>query len=951
MGTIQDTARTSLTLSDLEVFYGRSDEGNETRAGEQRFHLRIPKLCIHGGEMVGIAGRSGEGKSTLLHVLALLLRPPKLKAVIYEYKVNGESKQFKYAQPNSSPIAGDLERVRNEAFGFIFQQHFLLPYFSAGENVTLPIMVRPRFNSRAVAQSIRQLLGDFGIDATHENKRPAELSGGQNQRVAVARALLHEPPFLFADEPTANLDKHKRELVLRRLRAAADDGRCVVLVSHELGDLARYCDRLFMVQDNHLRRPFAGDPDSAPDDPPTADPLPPLEKLGGMSQPRTPDDVACITGHMSNLIWPTHVEDVVNKPVSQSQTHSIPTQPTTPLGFRWNALRYARKEVFSRKQALMRILVASLLALAVMAFSYLSNLGQGSVRYLTETTLNKPSEYLNRFIVHRKDPVINRLTSTQIAFLNERIPGLKSPPTLKQSLYQYEVYTQGGIRDRKNYAYSIPDQDDKLAVVPAADRDNAQIGVIYLKGGPFPAGQTDKAGVIISRKFLRETYWRLNDDSTPDDAYPAELEFRLPIGVEGVDEEDLTERFLPGANGRVRIPVVGVFEYPTLVLKNEEDLPQVYFPELFLRRLGTFNSQPLWRWYYPFLTKRIGSDEPLTSPFSILRSVSISFTGGKRTGDWVKAEIDKGNASSLFRDLKRPFGNRLVPTTRGETIILRFDNSREDPLQKLTPAKFETVTWKSMEIEETLDKLCPGCVPKFQYETQPISALFSTATLPPFPAGSEDEVYVEAVVRLTDFRSVIPGRRAVEAEYGEQMVLKPKGGQVVALERFESISGIMKYGHLGLQFTFVVSLMFLIGMTAYMHVSSKTSDIGILRSYGLSPRSIAWVYTLELTMLMVPACILGVCLAIGLAHVSNDWVAETVVLTTSPTDEREADPTSKAVPKPKVFLALQQNLGETLLEACKTVGVVMLVLGVVSGFSVWMIKRQQIVDSLRSGGG
>ena len=274
--------RIALDLRDLEVYFTpppRDGDKPAAPGGETRFHLRIPELHLRGGEMVGIAGRSGEGKSTLLYVLALLLRPP-CADVTYEYpSPDGVQRSFHYLTPNGPASPADIEKVRNEAFGFIFQQHFLLPYFNIADNVSLPVMVRPGFDPAAVQGVIGGLLDELGLERQHQKKRPAQLSGGQNQRVAVARALLHEPPFLFADEPTANLDRHKREVVLRRLRAAADRGKCVVLVSHELGDLANYCDKVYMVQENKLIDPFAAGAGRGD--------LPVLLKDDGASVPRT----------------------------------------------------------------------------------------------------------------------------------------------------------------------------------------------------------------------------------------------------------------------------------------------------------------------------------------------------------------------------------------------------------------------------------------------------------------------------------------------------------------------------------------------------------------------------------------------------------------------------------------------------------------------------------------
>src|SRR5262249_45325550 len=158
--------------------------------------------------------------------------------------------------------------------------------------------------------------------------------------------------------------------------------------------------------------------------------------------------------------------------------------------------------------------------------------------------------------------------------------------------------------------------------------------------------------------------------------------------------------------------------------------------------------------------------------------------------------------------------------------------------------------------------------------------------------------------------------------FGEELELEPKGGQVVALERFEAISGVMESGSLALWVTFIVGLFFLIGITATMHIQSKTGDIGILRTYGVSPLSIAWVYGLEMTMLMLPACACGILASAAASWRLNDWVARTVVLTTGPGDA-ENTAAAAATEVPKVFLNLQLGWLDNLWEAGQTLSVVL----------------------------
>jgi hypothetical protein len=261
--------------------------------------------------------------------------------------------------------------------------------------------------------------------------------------------------------------------------------------------------------------------------------------------------------------------------------------------------------------------------------------------------------------------------------------------------------------------------------------------------------------------------------------------------------------------------------------------------------------------------------------------------------------------------------------------------------------KFQAIL--DSEIRETVAQVSQGGQIRIEScEKQPLSSLFPEASLPRLAA--DEPVYVDAIVRLKSFHDVLPARRALEAALGQELEIEPKGGQVVALERFESISAAMDYGYLAMQIAYAVSLTFIIGITAYMHVMSKTSDIGILRSYGLSPRSIGTVYALELAMIMLPSCLLGILAAVSLARVSNDYVAKAVVLTAGPDTEGESSSRLPAA-RPAVFLSLQQGAVAILRESARTAGLAAAILAAVTGMSVWLIKRQQIVDSLRSGTG
>ena len=194
-------------------------------------------LDVAEGEMLAITGASGVGKSTLLHVLGTLDRPDRGTLRVAGEDITG----FDEAR---------LRAFRNRTLGFVFQFHHLLPEFSALENVMMPMLIArsPETEARAKA---RGLLDELGLGHRLDH-RPGALSGGEQQRVAVARALVQSPRAILADEPTGNLDREtgtQLHGLLRRLNQ--ERGLSVVVVTHN-EDLARGCDRRLRLEAGHL---------------------------------------------------------------------------------------------------------------------------------------------------------------------------------------------------------------------------------------------------------------------------------------------------------------------------------------------------------------------------------------------------------------------------------------------------------------------------------------------------------------------------------------------------------------------------------------------------------------------------------------------------------------------------------------------------------------------------
>lgn len=199
-------------------------------------------LEINQGEVVAIVGASGAGKSTLLHILGTLDAPDKGKVFIHDVDIFGQSSK-------------NLAAFRNKSIGFVFQFHNLLPEFSALENVMIPGLIGGR-DDKVVKQRATDLLEMLGLfdRITH---KPSELSGGEQQRVAVARAMINSPQLILADEPSGNLDS-KNAVDLHNLffQLRKDMGQTFIIVTHN-AELAGMSDRKIELKDGRIKKTAA----------------------------------------------------------------------------------------------------------------------------------------------------------------------------------------------------------------------------------------------------------------------------------------------------------------------------------------------------------------------------------------------------------------------------------------------------------------------------------------------------------------------------------------------------------------------------------------------------------------------------------------------------------------------------------------------------------------------
>lgn len=222
-------AQTVLSLRGLTRRY-KSGEGELTV-------LNGVDLDIASGEVVGLVGPSGSGKSSLLHAAGLLERPSSGHASV--------------AGVDAWALADDTRTaMRRNQIGFVYQFHHLLPEFDALHNVALPALIAGRPRSDALAEAQR-LLGVMGL-AERIHHQPAQLSGGEQQRVAVARAMVNNPVLILADEPTGNLDPDTSVVVFAALTdLVRKEGAAALIATHNL-ELAKYMDRVMALDHGKL---------------------------------------------------------------------------------------------------------------------------------------------------------------------------------------------------------------------------------------------------------------------------------------------------------------------------------------------------------------------------------------------------------------------------------------------------------------------------------------------------------------------------------------------------------------------------------------------------------------------------------------------------------------------------------------------------------------------------
>lgn len=219
-----------IKLQNISKIYG---EGESAVVALKNINLVIPD-----GKLVSIIGKSGSGKSTLMNLIGALDTPTTGEVLNNDFSLNALT-------------SDELAEYRNKNVGFIFQSFYLEPYFTVMENVEMPLLITG-IDKKVRREKAQAIIDKFGL-SDKTDKKANQLSGGQKQRTSIARAIIHEPSLILADEPTGSLDIKNGEEVIATLKEISAEGRTVILVTHNIED-AKKADYIIELADGEVVR-------------------------------------------------------------------------------------------------------------------------------------------------------------------------------------------------------------------------------------------------------------------------------------------------------------------------------------------------------------------------------------------------------------------------------------------------------------------------------------------------------------------------------------------------------------------------------------------------------------------------------------------------------------------------------------------------------------------------
>lgn len=220
-------------MTDNHIIELHNVSKNYTRGVETVHALQEVTLNVSKGDFIAVVGHSGSGKTTMMNIMGCLDHPSSGSVILQ-------------GRPIEQASESALTRMRRSAIGFVFQQFFLVPTLTVLENVTLPAL----FSGNHTNGRSRDLLEMVGL-GKRLNHLPGQLSGGEMQRAAIARALVNSPPLVLADEPTGNLDSRNADIIMELFEQLNRDGVTIVLVTHN-ADIVKHCERTVHIEDGRI---------------------------------------------------------------------------------------------------------------------------------------------------------------------------------------------------------------------------------------------------------------------------------------------------------------------------------------------------------------------------------------------------------------------------------------------------------------------------------------------------------------------------------------------------------------------------------------------------------------------------------------------------------------------------------------------------------------------------